>query len=60
MIYKNNKNVNYEIDKSFAPIAGFCAGIWIIYDIKWRRNIYTILLLSKAFDAIINKIYNSK
>ena len=60
MIYKRNKNVNNDIDKSFAPIAGFFAGLWIIYDVKWRRNLYAILLLSKAFDAIINKIYNSK
>ena len=38
-------------DKIIAPIAGFLAGLWIIIEEKKRRQLLTVLLLSRFTDT---------
>lgn len=52
--YKNSSKDLLRCDKVVAPIAGFCAGLWLNLDNKWRRNLFTILLISKAYDPVVN------
>lgn len=47
-------------DQLVAPLAGFCAGLWLIFDSKWRRNIWCVLLISKAYDPVVNLISEQK
>ena len=56
--YYKNKSIEdlAKCDKIVAPIAGFCSGLWLYFDNKWRRNLFTILLISKAYDPMVNLI----
>ena len=52
--YKNQTKELHKIDKVVAPIAGFLSGLWLYFDNKWRANLFTILLISKAYDPVVN------
>ena len=43
-------------DKTAAPLAGFLSALWAHFETKWRRNLYAVLLLSKAIDSVLNII----
>ena len=40
-------------DKVAAPIAGFSSALWLYFDDDWRKNLYAILMTSKATDALV-------
>ena len=56
---KNGKDLK-TCDHMVAPLAGFCAGLWLIFDDKWRRNLFMFLLLSKAYDPVVNTLSKQK
>ena len=41
-------------DKVAAPIAGFSSALWLYFDDDWRKNLYAILMTSKATDALVS------
>ena len=48
------KHTSYS-DKQIAPFAGFIAAFWLLLDPnKSRRNLISILMLSRATDIILN------
>ena len=47
-------------DKVAAPIAGFSSALWLYFDDDWRKNLYAILMTSKATDALVSAAQNSE
>ena len=43
-------------DKIAASGAGLLAGFCVILDVKWRRNLYAVLMVSKMVDALMTMI----
>jgi hypothetical protein len=45
-------------DKVAAPVAGFTSALWLYFDDDWRKNLYAILMVSKATDSLVNAAQN--
>jgi len=50
----HNINSSFNPDKIGAPLAGFLSGLWIGLDDQDRRQILTILLVSRVSDTLLN------
>jgi hypothetical protein len=46
-------------DKVAAPLAGFTSALWLYFDDDWRKNLYAILMVSKATDSLVNSAQNT-